>query len=192
MRSPNVRTGEGYRPDLTPAHQVDLLTGISAGIGGLAFGFTSDFAREASDLEIAAKNWLIATGILAVATIVAALIPIFFPLGKDATNVQIVQYMTSKLVILAVFLTTTIWCGRIYKATKHQVATNSHRANALKTFQAFVKAASDDPTRNAVLLETTRSIFAIAPSGYLQTIDTLSDSGTKVLEIIKSATGNGH
>jgi hypothetical protein len=28
----------GNLPDLTPAHQVDLLTGISAGIGGLALG----------------------------------------------------------------------------------------------------------------------------------------------------------
>jgi hypothetical protein len=31
-------TGFGYRPDLTPAHQVDLLTGNMGGIGGSAFG----------------------------------------------------------------------------------------------------------------------------------------------------------
>ena len=28
----------GYRPDFTPAHQHDFLTGISAGIGGVALG----------------------------------------------------------------------------------------------------------------------------------------------------------
>jgi hypothetical protein len=31
-------TGLGYLPDLTPAHQDDLLTGINGGIGGSALG----------------------------------------------------------------------------------------------------------------------------------------------------------
>jgi len=31
-------TGCGYRPDFTPDHQVDLLTGMIAEIGGSAFG----------------------------------------------------------------------------------------------------------------------------------------------------------
>lgn len=31
-------TGWGKRPDLTPAHQQDFLTGISGGIGGFARG----------------------------------------------------------------------------------------------------------------------------------------------------------
>ncbi|WP_041262833.1 hypothetical protein [Citrifermentans bemidjiense] len=35
---PRWRTGAGYLPDLTPAHQVDLLTGMMAGIGGFALG----------------------------------------------------------------------------------------------------------------------------------------------------------
>lgn len=38
MRFPRVRTGCGYRPDFTPAHQVDFPTGISAGTGGLLYG----------------------------------------------------------------------------------------------------------------------------------------------------------
>lgn len=80
--------------------------------------------------------------------------------------------------------------SRIYKALKHQITVNKHRANALKTFQAFVKAASNDNTRDAVLIETTRSIFANSPSGYLDTTDASSDSNTKILEIIKgSASG---
>lgn len=37
MRGPSFRTGLGYRPDFTPAHQVDLQTGTKAGIGGTAF-----------------------------------------------------------------------------------------------------------------------------------------------------------
>jgi len=89
--------------------------------------------------------------------------------------------------VLLVLLTATVWCGRIYKALKHQITVNRHRANSLKTFQAFVKAASDDATRNAVLLETTRSIFTNSPSGYLEGSDSASDTNTKVLEIVKGA-----
>lgn len=160
----------------------------SAGVGV----FTSDFAGQATNLASEGKKWLKYTACLAIATILTALLSFFVPIEKDATNPQIWQYMTSKVLILIVLLTATVWCGRLYKATKHQEALNNHRANALKTFQAFVKAASDDTTRNAVLLETTRSIFAIGPSGYLETTDSGNDSGTtKILEIIKGATGGG-
>jgi len=38
IRGPSL-TGRGKRPDLTPSHQVDLLTGITAGIGGCARAF---------------------------------------------------------------------------------------------------------------------------------------------------------
>jgi hypothetical protein len=161
----------------------------SAGVGV----FTADFTGQATMLEGEGKKWLQVTAFLAIATILTVIIFSFFiPLGNDASNPQIWQYMTSKILILIVLLTATVWCGRLYKATKHQEAINKHRANALKTFQAFIKAASDDPTRNAVLLETTRSIFAIGPSGYLETTDSGNDSGTtKILEIIKGAASGG-
>jgi hypothetical protein len=157
----------------------------SAGVGV----FTRDFEGQATSLEGVAKRWLWATIGLAVVTLIAAFASFFFPIAKDASNAQIVQYMTSKLVVLLVLITATVWCGRIYKALKHQVTVNSHRANSLKTFQAFVKAASDDNTRDAVLLETTRSIFSFSPSGYLESNDASPDTTTKVLEIFKSAGG---
>ena len=156
----------------------------SAGVGV----FTSDFEGQAQSLELTANKWLWGTVGLAIATVVVALISFLLPIAKDASNAQIVQYMTSKVVILVVFLTATVWCGRIYKAIKHQATVNNHRANALKTFQAFVKAASDENTRDAVLLETTRSIFAISQSGYIETSDS-SDSSTKILEIFKGSSG---
>lgn len=159
----------------------------SAGVGV----FTSDFAGQVTTLESSASNWLIATAVLAALTIVVAALSILLPISKDASNAQVIQFMTSKIVVLIVLLTATVWCGRVFKALKHQSVISNHRANALKTFQAFIKAASDEPTRNAVLLETTRSIFAISPSGYLESTDSAADSGTKVLEIFKTATGSG-
>ena len=158
----------------------------SAGVGV----FTLDFSEKAGALDDEAGKWLIATAVLAGVTLLCAVGSFFLAFDKDASNPQVIQFITSKVITLVVLLTATIWCGRVYKATKHQSAMNSHRANALKTFQAFVKAGSDDATRNAVLLETTRSIFAISPTGYLESADSATDGGTKVLEIVKSATSN--
>lgn len=150
--------------------------------------FTSDFTERANALELEAKVWLKWTGAAAIATIIVAVAAMFIHVGD--TPSEIAQFLTSKILALVVLISATVWCGRIYKATKHQAATNRHRALSLKTFQAFTQAAKDDATRNAVLLESTRSIFAMAPSGYLDSVES-SDSGTKVLEVIKGINGRG-
>ena len=149
--------------------------------------FSADFSTEATEREGTAKNWLVATGILALVTLLIAFGVAFIPIDKDATPSQIAQLFTSKIVILGLMFTATIWCGRLYKATKHQATINKHRSNALRTFQAFTKAASDDAARNAVLMETTKSIFAITPSGYLDG-EVPSDGGFKIVEVVKNAT----
>jgi K+-sensing histidine kinase KdpD len=141
-------------------------------------------------LEAEARLWLWFTGALALSTIGAAILAYFMPFPSDAGPAKLLQLLTSKVVVLAVLITATVWCGRIYKGTKHQASMNDHRANALKTFQAFVKSTSDEATRNAVLLETTRSIFAVGQSGYLDGAAQQDDGSTKVLEIIKNATGS--
>jgi hypothetical protein len=149
--------------------------------------FTADFSSKEEKLEGEAKNWLIATAIFGLITVSAAAGSFFIPLPSDSGSAGLVQFFTSKIILLAILLTATIWCGRIYKAIKHQAATNNHRANALKSFQAFVNATSDESTKNAVLLETTRSIFAIGSTGYLDPTEAGSDSGMKIMEIIKNS-----
>ncbi|MCO5102553.1 MAG: hypothetical protein M9919_00980 [Burkholderiaceae bacterium] len=117
----------------------------------------------------------------------AALLMVFVPVKPDATTPQVIQLFTSKVVILGLLFTARIWCGRLDKAARHQSAINKHWANALRTFQAFTKAASDDTARSAVLMETTKSIFAITPSGYLEN-ESSPDGGLKIVEVVKHAT----
>jgi len=63
---------------------------------------------------------------------------------------------------------------------------NQHRQNALSTFETFVKAAADDQTKGAVLLQATQAIFTPQVTGF---IAQESDSGgpAQVLEIFRSA-----
>lgn len=149
--------------------------------------FTEDFAGQATKFENEAKSWLTATAFLAGTSVLASLIFYLVPVPAGATTPQLIQQLSSKLVFLGVLITSTVWCARIYRGTRHQAATNNHRAQALKSFQAFVKATDDEATKNAVLLETTRSIFALAPSGFLDGSDSSSDGASKVLEIVKGA-----
>jgi hypothetical protein len=152
--------------------------------------YTTDFTGEAERLEEAATRWLRTTAGFGAITIATALaFPFVYKVTEIGNQLQAVQVYTSKLVALGILFTATLWCGRLYKAAKHQAMVNRHRSNALKTFQAFVKSSSDDQTRNAVLLEATRSIFALSASGYLDGVENQGGDGAiKVLEVIKSAT----
>lgn len=149
--------------------------------------FRDDFQAEAEAQETAAATWLDHTSNLAKLTLGAAVIlsiaGIFIPYSAE----RIVQVVASKVLIVLILGTATLWCGKMYKAAKHLATTNKHRANALLTFQAFIQATEDEPTKNAVLLETTRSIFAITSSGLIdgQDAGTSDAGGLKVLEVIK-------
>jgi hypothetical protein len=81
-------------------------------------------------------------------------------------------------------LTGTLWCGKCYKALTHLVIVNRHRALGLRTLQAFANAAADAQTKDAVLLEATRSIFGNVPTGYVDVANV--DSDHKVVEIVRS------
>jgi hypothetical protein len=148
--------------------------------------FTGDFSDEASTLASSARRWLFATGACAIITLFMAFYMMSNGLPPDAKAPQIIQHATSKVVILGLLFASTVWLGRIYKATMHQVVTNRHRANALKTFQAFVKATDDESARDAVLMETTRSIFALTHSGYIDSGDASSEGGMKIVEMVKN------
>ena len=154
----------------------------SAGAGAAVF--TQDFLKESTTLEEKAIPWLRAAAIFGVATIIIAVVTWFWtPAGLDQG--QILQKVASKLVALSILLTATIWCGRIYKALRHQAAINKHRALSLQTFQAFSSASPDPQTKSAVLIETTRSIFALRDTGFIET--TTQERDSSIIEIAKSA-----
>jgi hypothetical protein len=159
----------------------------TAGVGH----FSADFDNEVRRLDRAAGAWLVGTGFFGLLAALLAAGSLLLQLPADATYAQITQYTIGKLVLLGLFVSATFWCARIYRALKHQSATNRHRSNALKTFQAFVKAATDDTSRDAILMETTRSIFAIATSGYLGEPEASHNDGMKIVELIRNTTTGG-
>ncbi|QXW30322.1 hypothetical protein KXJ75_03825 [Aeromonas sanarellii] len=139
---------------------------------------------EANTMESQALLWLKATSTLAALSLITA-IYFLFATPELLTTASAIQYVSSKILILALLITATLWCGNLYKAAKHQAAANKFKGNSLKTFQAFVNATEDIVVKDAILIETTRAIFSESATGYIGNDNSGSES-TKIVEIVKS------
>ena len=146
------------------------------------------FKTESTEHEEQAKTWLKWTvGVLIAIVIVSAVFIFLFP---DSTNVEIIQFSITKIVILSALFYGLSICNRNYKAHRHNATLNKHRQNALSTFETFAKAAgTDNQTKNAVLIEATHTIFSNQQTGYLSS-ERDNDSSNKIVEIIKNVTTN--
>lgn len=151
--------------------------------------FTHEFDEEAKRLAVASIGWLVAVASLAAITVIAAVCSFFWPsLADDANSwAAALRHVVAKVSVIAILFTGTVWCGRIYRAIRHQCSINRHRALSLKTFQAFVQATDDPATRDAVLMAATRSIFANVPTGLVDERSASQDTSVSVLEVGKSA-----
>jgi hypothetical protein len=171
--------GEAQKEIAEKRKEIDVII-VQAREASVAAGaavFTEDFSRQADTLEVQTTNWLRVTGILAGGALVAS-VWFFLLIKTGGDKLEIAQRITSKIVILGILLTATIWCGRIYKALKHQSSVYRFKALGLQTFRAFSAGTSDLATKDAVLMETTRSIFSAQDSGYIDQSDS-GDSDVK-------------
>lgn len=146
--------------------------------------FTQDFKKVANEMEKSAKNWLVATSILAFLTLGTSA-GLWYWTESGLDQGQIFQKIGTKMVVLAVLLTGTIWCGRNYRALKHLATINNHRAISIRTLQAFSNAAAQTQTKDAVLMEATRAVFGNVPTGFIGQ-QTSSDSDLKVIEVARN------
>lgn len=148
--------------------------------------FSNDFNDESISNATTSKFWLTATAISASATLISSILLGGLAIWYDYPQERVFAVISSKILIITILISTTLWCGKLYKASQHLYTVNKQRAHALRTFQAFYQSTDDEPTKNAVLLETTRSIFAITPSGYIDAQDQQNDGSLKILEVIKN------
>ena len=108
-------------------------------------------------------------------------------LGSGGTQLTgILQSIFTKGFVLSPIY---VWLNRSiknYTAQKHLEVINTHRQNALETFERFVEAAEGNrETRDAVLLAATKAIFDANQSGYLSTKTSGTDNTSPVQQIIR-------
>lgn len=150
------------------------------------------FAAAAEEHDRAADRWLRATVILALLTFLAAVVAIWSVLyfAKDLAGFGpglITQLAVAKLLAFSVLFSAVIWSGKMYRAHRHNYIVNKHRHNALSTFEAFVQSTNDAQTKNAVLLQTTHTIFTPQTTGY--GADASEASAPQIVEIVRGIAG---
>jgi hypothetical protein len=150
------------------------------------------FRNEASDHLTSSKNWLIAIATLSLLLVCFSLwgtkllgwIGLEDP-GSSGDIILQIRFYLQKTVIIFVLIFALILATKNYNSARHNYVVNKHRSNSLSSFQAFVASASDEQTKNAVLLQATQSIFSHQPSGYIKTDGENSSQGT-VIEVMRS------
>jgi len=148
----------------------------------------SHFKNESDYHTKASSWWLIATVVIAAVTLGFGSYTVWYYSTHSVSldGAQSLQLAVAKIILFSVLYFALIWVGRNYRAHRHNYIVNKHRQNALGTFEAFVKAATDEQTKNAVLLQATQSIFAPQVSGYLGK-ESEGHPSSQVLEIIRGA-----
>lgn len=146
------------------------------------------FSEEAGRQEKAAKGWLKVTVAFALLALALAVYSVWYysftevELGVSRT----IQLVVAKVVAFSVLSFGIVWSAKNYRAHRHNFVVNRHRQNALSTFEVFVKAASDDDTKNAVLLRATEAIFSPASSGYIEH-EREGQFTPQVIEVLRAA-----
>lgn len=132
--------------------------------------FARRFEQTAEGHKKAATRWLVAAAIFALATAGVAIgFLTWLPAAGELSQPDTIQRIVTKLVVISLVYFAAIWSSRNYRSHRHLHVVDSHRQNALTTFETFVKAAGDEDkeTKNAVLLEATRCIFSPSVTSYL-------------------------
>jgi len=143
------------------------------------------FSGEAERYKVNSRSWLLFTVILLALT-VGLSVALLVNFKETVDSYDNVQLTITKLIITTALFLAINMCLKSYRAQKHNEVINYHRHNALRTFEVFQKVSADEQTKNAVLLEVTRTIFGNQQTGYSSTSDQDGDGvPSKIIEIIK-------
>ena len=145
------------------------------------------FKSEADQQRTAARTWLKAVIVLAIATTLLTLANVVYYATQpiDLTTAQTIQLAVAKVILFSLLFSALVWTGRVYRSHQHNFVVNQHRQNALTSFETFAKAANDDQTKSAVLLQATNCIFSPQASGYADSAVEAPGS-PRIMEIIRN------
>ena len=144
------------------------------------------FADQAEQYRKGARFWLkMAVGATAAFGITFVLLSKFLGSGGPELTGSLQNLFTKGFVLSPIY----VWLNRSiknYTAQKHLEVINTHRQNALETFDTFVAAAEGNrETRDAVLLSATDAIFDANQTGYLAAKSSSPDGRSPVQQIIR-------
>ena len=144
------------------------------------------FADQAERYRKESQFWLVMAGVATgVFAAVFVLLSKFLEIEGTQLSETLQNLFTKGFLLSPIY----VWLNRSiknYTAQKHLEVINTHRQNALETFDTFVAAAEGNrETRDAVLLSATEAIFDANQTGYLSAKGSGSDSRSPVQQVIR-------
>ena len=151
------------------------------------------FKQEAEEQNLLASVWLKRTVYSALSVGSFAILSLFLHKWewiKPTDTAEMIQLISSKVLIFTVLGYLLVLSARNYMTHKHNSVVNKHRQNALLTYRALVEAATTKGVEDIVLANAASCIFAPQETGFSNNKGEFS--GTKsVLELMtKSASEN--
>ena len=134
------------------------------------------FETRANSARHASWAWLTFAIVLAGGTIWVAfdLLQIAQPtatsvVAQQGTGVdlsQMISFLAVRVFVLSILTYGITFCARNYSSNRHNFTVNSHRKDALSSFEAFVQSTDIPAVKDAVLLQATQAIFSPQSTGY--------------------------
>ena len=142
----------------------------SAGEAGAA-EFTGAFREQAGKANEAAGKWLKATawafGFALFATVTFVVLLASGVPPSPTTGAEAIIYLGWRVGVVGLLVGGAAWCGRHYRANRHNHEVNQHRAACLENMQAFQRAAEDQGVKDLVVLEFSKAAAQGMPTGFI-------------------------
>ncbi|HUW25798.1 MAG TPA: hypothetical protein VMW07_04630 [Gallionella sp.] len=153
----------------------------------------SYFKDEAEQQESLAEKWLTRTYWSAAGVGAFAVISLFLHKWdwiKPEGTPEMLQLISSKILIFAVLGYLLLLAARNYSTHKHNAVVNRHRQNSLLTYRALVEAAGEGGTEDIVLAHAASCIFSPQETGFSNTKND-SPGSKSVLELMTKTSKSG-
>lgn len=133
--------------------------------------FTAAFRKQAEAAKIASIRWLWATGCMFAAAVLTVFIFIFLH-GKGillppSTAFDAIIYLGWRVGAVGLLVFASVWCGKHYRAYRHNHEVSQHREACLENMRAFHHAVQDQDVRDMVVLEFSRAATQGMPTGFI-------------------------
>lgn len=117
-----------------------------------------------------ARSFLIAGAVAFVILVVSGWVLLHEPLPTTAGADPLVDYvrqLVPRVLLLGAIAYALRFALQNFRANRHLQVLNEQRRNALDTFPLLSAAASNDDTRNVLIAELVRAVFAATPTGFV-------------------------
>ena len=180
-------TREQAEQQLAEATKAARVAREKAGAAGAA-EFTAAFREQAEAARVASTRWLWATGVaFGLAVVATVTFVVLHGNGippSPSTTADAIIYLGWRIGTVGLLFGASVWCGRHYRAHRHNHEVNQHREACLENMQAFQRAVEDQAMKDMVVLEFSRAAAQGMPTGFISgRADARADLSPQVLSL---------